>query len=276
MALAFIDDSGQGGDSPHFVLGGYVAAEAEWSSFAAAWQAVLDLSPRLEYFKMYEAASLAGQFLGFSHHDRNQRLAKFIDVVVQHDLFEWSVSVADADYKELLLPTLPPELRSPYYFAFIGMVTALSARYRWSGSGETVDFVFDKQDGLERKALRLYGSFRRGVPSWRLGRVAYLNDKEFSPLQAADLIAWQTRRFMCSSEGTRVELHHLHSKYPNPPRSRIKRSDLVGMARAMQENVPNLVEEFGAESVEAELARVHRKNIKQGVPSPQFLSKSLK
>lgn len=62
MAWAFVDDSGSGGDSPYFVLAGYAACESAWTTFLPHWQSVLDLPPKLEYFKMSEAESLKGQF----------------------------------------------------------------------------------------------------------------------------------------------------------------------------------------------------------------------
>lgn len=32
-AVAFVDDSGSGGDAPYFVLAGYAASEAAWNKF---------------------------------------------------------------------------------------------------------------------------------------------------------------------------------------------------------------------------------------------------
>jgi hypothetical protein len=66
MALAFADDSGSGGETPYYVLAGYSAEESTWDAFWPRWQSVLDLMPRIEYFKMSEAESRKGQFLGFS------------------------------------------------------------------------------------------------------------------------------------------------------------------------------------------------------------------
>ena len=65
MPLAFIDDSGSGGDSPYYILAGYSAPKATWAAFWPDWQAALDVPPKLEYFKMSEAESLKGQFRTF-------------------------------------------------------------------------------------------------------------------------------------------------------------------------------------------------------------------
>src|SRR6266851_757494 len=59
---AYIDDSGSEPQSPVFVLGGFIAPHEKWASFSEEWQAALDQDPKLEYFKMTEAAHLGGQF----------------------------------------------------------------------------------------------------------------------------------------------------------------------------------------------------------------------
>ncbi len=55
---AFIDDSGSGGDSPWFVLAGYVGKVEAWDAFHEPWRKVLEVPPQLEYFKASEAESL--------------------------------------------------------------------------------------------------------------------------------------------------------------------------------------------------------------------------
>jgi hypothetical protein len=85
MALAFIDDSGSGGDSSYSVLAGYVASESEWNIFDVDWQKVLDAPPKLEYFKMKEAESRKGQFADFTEDERDARLDQFVDVLLKLD-----------------------------------------------------------------------------------------------------------------------------------------------------------------------------------------------
>jgi hypothetical protein len=49
---AFIDDSGSGGDSPWYVLAGYVATTEEWNAFNESWTAALHELPRIDYFNL--------------------------------------------------------------------------------------------------------------------------------------------------------------------------------------------------------------------------------
>jgi hypothetical protein len=262
MALAFVDDSGSGGDSPYYVLAGYVAGESTWAGFVPDWQAVLDCSPRLEYFKMNEAEMLTGQFAGFSSEERDARLDEFIDVVLKCDPWEASVAVPAKEFQEVLRPVLLKSHDNPYYSAFIAMVTAFSGIYRWSGYDETVDFIFDEQAGMQNKMHRLYQRFRHWYPNWRLGRVGFNSDKKVLPLQAADLIAWQTRRFMCSREGTRTQFKRLHSRR-QAFRKILKRRELQEMADAISENLPRLREEYGDAKVDSHLSAIERRNLRE-------------
>lgn len=264
MACAFVDDSGSGGDSRFYVLGGYVASIAEWQGFAERWQEVLDLEPRLEYFKMSQAESLRGNFLGFTAVQRDERVSRFIDVIMAHDLREASVAIPHAEFCEVLEPLLLKAHSSPYYFAFVAMVTALSGYYRHGGlSREIVDFVFDIQQGKQTRMESLYGSFRGWYPKWQLGNVHYRTDQDSLPLQAADLIAWHTRRFLCAGEGTRNELKRLHADRSRWYRRILKRKDLAEGARAILDNLPNLKRQYGEERVEKHLDALRRKSAKR-------------
>ena len=258
MALGFIDDSGSGGDAPYFVLAGYVCSESSWATFVGDWQALLNFPPKLEYFKMYEAESLKGQFVGFTETARDERVNQFIDVILKCDPWDAAIAIPTGLYNEILYPLLPKSRTSPYYSAFVAMVTALSGFYRWQGSDELVDFIFDQQDGMETKGARMYGSIRKLFPNWRLGRIGFQDDKKVLPLQAADLIAWQTRRFMCAKEGTRPEFRRLHSKRPQF-RKILKRKGLQESADAIRNNIAALRVEYGDAQVDRFLGAIERR-----------------
>jgi hypothetical protein len=266
MVVAFVDDSGSGGDSKFSILAGYSASDITWSSFWPDWQDALNLDPKIEYFKMSEAESLKGQFLGFSPEKRTNRLNRFIDVILAHDLQEASVAIPMKDYREIVYPVLPKSHTSPYYFAFIGMVSAFAGINRHSGSTQPTDFVFDQQDGMETKALRLYHRLKEKLPLRQLGQVAYHSDHEMLPLQAADLIAWQIRRFRCTpDEPIRDELTRLHSGLLQPFQSTIRRRELEKVVTAMMDNVPNLREEHGDEFVDKFFQSIKRRNEREGL-----------
>lgn len=266
MALAFVDDSGNGGDSPYFVLAGYCASEATWAAFWPDWQSVLDFLPRLAYFKMSEAETLNGQFAGFTAEERTKRVNQFIDVILAHDLQEASIAVPEKYYRDILDPLFPGKLANPYYMAFIGLVSAFAGLNRHSGSTEPTDFVFDEQTGIESRALKMYHRLKAHSPHRQLGRVTYRSDRQMLPLQAADLIAWQMRRFRCSSESVREELSRLHSDPSRVFRSTLTKRRLHRLAKALTDNLPALREQFGESRIDKFLLGLERRRQMQRTP----------
>jgi hypothetical protein len=263
VPLAFIDDSGSGGDSPYYILAGYSAPEATWAAFWPAWKAVLDVAPKLQ---MSEAESLKGQFSGFSFEQRNERVNRFIDVIQAHDLQEASIAVSAQAYRDIFYPVMHKSHASPYYLAFIGMVSALAGINRYSGSQELTDFIFDEQDGMENKAFRTYVTVKTHFPERQFGRIAFRSDRQMIALQAADLVAWQIRRFRSTpSEPLRDELRRLHSCRRPPFRSTIRREDLEHLAKVTIANLPNLRQEFGDARVDRFLQGIEKRNLREGI-----------
>lgn len=269
MPLAFIDDSGSGGDSPYYVLAGYSADETTWAAFWPLWQAALDSPPKLEYFKMSEAESLKGQFEGFTPEGRTARLNQFIGVILACDVQEASVVVPDREYHEIVYPVMHRNHASPYYFAFIAMVSALAAINRYSGSADATDFIFDEQCGIQNKAIRMYHLLKSNFPERQFGRVAYRTDKQMLALQAADLIAWQIRRFRCTpAEPLRDELRRLHSGTKKPYHAILRTDQLQKAVSATVDNIPNLRQEFGDERVDRFLAGIEKRNRRERLLLP--------
>lgn len=82
---AYIDDTG-GGVGPVFVLAGYIATAEQWTAFSNEWQALLDMKPRLERFKMSEAANWSDQ-------QWNERLPLFYRAIENYAAAGLSISI---------------------------------------------------------------------------------------------------------------------------------------------------------------------------------------
>ncbi len=270
MVRAFIDDSGSGGDNRYFVLAGYAADLPTWESFANAWKAVLDAPPAIKYFKMSEAESRKGEFLGFSERERSDKVNALIDVILGHNVFEGSCRLQFAAYEEILKPLFKdlPQWDDPYLYLAIPLVTLFASYERRYGapqrsaasdavvlvggdrSIDPVDFVFDTHDkqGI-RRAKRAYEQLK-AHPLYQqadyIGNIDYRDDKDFLPLQAADLIAWQDRRRLCAvAEGTRVEYERLHRDKLRFHHNDIDRAGLQKQANQIRAGVAKLRAKYG-------------------------------
>ncbi len=78
MLQVFVDDSGRGEnqENPVFLLAGYVGRVRNWEAAADALQRNMRKSPKLEYLKGKEAASLTGNFAGGEPNSAIQSFAR--------------------------------------------------------------------------------------------------------------------------------------------------------------------------------------------------------
>ncbi|HWA95971.1 MAG TPA: DUF3800 domain-containing protein [Terracidiphilus sp.] len=203
---AFIDDSGSGGDSPWFVLAGYLGTVDAWDKFDRPWLAVLDGPPKIEYFKSSEAESLRsdGQWKGITAEQRNRRIDALIQVIGDHATQPFCVRLQQKDYDEVIKQWVPPMWQNPYYFLFIGFLSSVTSINKFLGGGKQIEFIFDHNNQVKKPSLKLYEQVAHlSQFAGRIRDIHYEDEKIFLPLQAADLIAWQIRRRHCASEPPR-------------------------------------------------------------------------
>lgn len=185
MLNAYIDDSHTTGTA--FVLAGYIAPAEKWAAFSDDWQRLLDMSPRLERFKMAEAH-------GWSDQQWKERLPLFYRTIEDHVTAGISVIIPFQEYTKIFGGI--KYAKNPYHVAFINIILQV-AKYREDlRLTEPVDFVFDKgNDERIAKAWEGFISKRPEEERRLLGkRPTFGDDVEMKPLQAADLLAWWRRR----------------------------------------------------------------------------------
>jgi hypothetical protein len=177
-----------------------MASISSWDSFSAQWQALLDREPKLEYFKMKEAAALRGQFYRWRAEERDTRVMDFVRIVRDCNPV---VGISSAVFWEDLTQISGefPDVRwHPYDLLFHGSMAILHGFCRRKGIKEKIDFVFDEQGKWGERTIKAYdyvlNVLTEEEQSLLGNRPIHRNDKTFLPLQAADLIAWHTRRFM--------------------------------------------------------------------------------
>lgn len=208
---AFIDDSGSG--KPAFVLSGYISPVRWWEDFSYDWQRLLDQQPKLEYFKMREAANLSEQFGGMKMEARDKRVQQFTSLirVAAHASI---ISVIPIRLFESIVKTNAPqkEFRDPYFVALFDIVMKLLINQAAVDSSDTIEFIFDDNPRLAAKVPHYY-QLTRSMLSPELRRLIaasprFEDDKDFLPLQAGDLQSWYFRRLF--AEKIAKEPFHKH------------------------------------------------------------------
>jgi Protein of unknown function (DUF3800) len=239
LLKAFIDDSGSGGDSPWFVLAGYVGTAEAWDAFDKPWREVLDGPPKLEYFKHSEVYGYDTQWGAISSkQQRQQRLDAFIDVVGKHASRSIYVRLKQKDYDEVIKPYVPPMWQNAYYFLFTGFLSAGTSTEKWSGENRKIEFFFDSNQDVEKPSRKLYSQVC-DLPYFagRVEGIHYKDEKLFLPLQAADLLAWEVRRRFSVEEPERPQFEKaLNCPAEKPFIHTITREHLEELGEVMDQN----------------------------------------
>jgi hypothetical protein len=227
---AFFDDSGTG--VPVFVLSGFVSPIYRWGAFSEEWQALLDESPKLKYFKMWEAAHLSDQFGGMKAEQRNERIQKFFRLIQKAVELSASCVIPIAPFKRIWKGKIDggKEWSDPYYVALWDMITFLTDKHfrmrlfeaMATNDGQspsiygTLEFIFDDNARLAALVPPYYQLIRAKLHPLFRGWIGvspkFENDLEFLPLQACDAQSWYFRRLY-------AERFHNEPFKPDMPKS---------------------------------------------------------
>jgi len=242
MLKAFIDDSGSGGDSPWYVIAGYVGTVEAWDAFEGPWRNVLDGPPKLEYFKASEAESLRseGQWSGISKDARNVRIDALIGVIQKFATRAIYVRMMQKDFNDVIKPYIPKKWDNAYFFLFMGFMAASTSIEKYVGEGQPIEFVFDcaEKKRIQDPSLLLYDQCMT-LPQFggRVHNIHYEDEKKFTPLQAADLLAWQIRRRFSVDGDIRPQFEMaLSAPAERPFEHIVTREDLEGYGELMDRN----------------------------------------
>lgn len=189
MALTvYVDESGSDGP-PTFVMAGFIARAEQWEAFNNEWKAVLDESPAVEAFHMTEA-NWSGS---------NVKLPKLFDVIQRHVLSAFVLTVDHVDYSEAMKGKFSRRHDRPYFLMYLHMLDMATSWQQANGLNEKMDFIFDKkleeEDYLRSSHAELMRLSHQDVRERIAMSPLWLDDKDFLPLQAADILAWTFRRY---------------------------------------------------------------------------------
>ena len=209
LYVAYGDDSGSHEQSPIMILAVVVATYEAWKAFSNEWWNVLmnvgrplRRTNRDTYFSSSQAEVLKGCFEGFTREEADAKVGALTDLVVQHIEYAFVSGINWEHFTRILQDAvrrpngrLRNYFKHPYYLLFHDVTSSVINMQIERDLGE-VDFAFDKQGKMLPRCIRMFDEFRpRLAPVIRrtAGQIVPGDDKILLPLQAADLVAWQTR-----------------------------------------------------------------------------------
>jgi hypothetical protein len=202
MLTAYFDESGTDATSEIATLAAYVSPDERWARFTAEWFAVLH-DPRFAIgeFKTADWYGKYDEFEKFRDPKRRthwQRLWAMLTRVIDNRVrFGVSVSVPVREHAALTKPRLPARsaLRDPYNWAMQACLEAIEQTEE--RRGEMVACVFDdghKHRGLAEARFRGIVQHRGWEGTVFDPSVTRASSAQVPPLQAADALAWTTRK----------------------------------------------------------------------------------
>jgi hypothetical protein len=200
MLQGYFDDSGSEPNSFAFVIAGYILPANEMSALADDWAAVLKQKPQIEYFKMHEAFHGEGQFEGVPLEIRKSKIRDLLALIHKYHPVG-IVSFMEWHHYKKFSTSLPGPLRryayAPLFFRLIDNVLLYQQAAKIFP--QKIQLDFDDQGASGQFAIDWYGmmmSEPQLPPEYRAileGTPRMLNDRQYVPLQAADMVAWVAR-----------------------------------------------------------------------------------
>lgn len=192
-------------------VAGYLSWKEDWAVFTPLWQAVLDRYG-VAVFHMAEFANekkcaqdCESPYHNWSRDQRDRFVHELIPIARDNALAGFSGLISVRDYDRLMPEELKKGVVHPYYFCFqLFFDTVLeSVRNKFDGpfaEGEQVAFFFDQQDEFGPKALEMYKQIHLARDAEnRMGAISFVDSRRCPPLQAADLLAFRTRKTLSRS-----------------------------------------------------------------------------
>jgi hypothetical protein len=238
MLQAYIDDSGSDMQGPVYLLSGFIGHVEEWAHFSDEWNVELHKNPQISYFKMSEAESLKGQFHEWNPDARDVKILSLARLIVPHVMCNVECVVSQGHY-DLVVPRaisfirsnsnaikdrqLANALENPYFFCFHGIIIECFNRLYEKRLLDVIDFYFDQQGKLGTRARAFWDEMKENAPPeykrFLVNEPVFGDEKVFLPLQAADFIAWQTRRRLDdlnerSVDAVRPALKYIRDRVP--------------------------------------------------------------
>ena len=209
---AYIDESI--GTDGSFVLAGYISTAERWANFSREWEKALPLAWKHKSgrhdFKMSQMAMSPSlmQNVGIFHNIINRHAIMGVAFYVNISDISKAKKRISIDYIDEI--AWAGDVFTDYFFAFrIFMDVFHKSRvqgHEWLAElgNEPVDFYFDNRDVEKKVVIGMWNDFMNNISDDERRMYGatprFEKDEEFLALQAADFIAWWTRKW-CQEGG---------------------------------------------------------------------------
>ncbi len=210
MLKAFCDESSDGRSERIYVVAGYFGDEEQLKRLDTDWKARLSES-NLSEFHMSDCEAGRKEYPSLHRNERAVLQRDLISIISNSGVVGVSVALDIRAYNDLL-PELKPflifppgrgtsgHLREPYFLPFKLAVEQICMNISNVKLGQDVEMIFDRKESVQGRATGLFEGIWEWEHDWikKIGRVtlSFADKSEFTPLQAADVLAYESFRWV--------------------------------------------------------------------------------
>lgn len=210
MLAAYCDESGKHKEASRCVVAGLRANASTWKHFSLRWRSELKVRG-ISAFHMVDCEHGKNEFKGLSIRARENLQSRFIGILNEFTFVAVALSMPWELHPHAVEPIKGKQYKSsPYFLLFQSVIGQLVQHRHGLMPSSRISFFFERQRGFEGTAHTVYNRMKdEGDLKPRLGPLVYLDkaDPEGVPLQAADILAYESFRYLGGED--RWQAHQL-------------------------------------------------------------------
>jgi len=179
-------------------MAGYIANENKWLRFEREWRKAMR-EFGVTHLHMREFTQSRGEFTKWPEAQHRRLMQRVTWVIKSCVMYRVGAAIPCADYQQTVGLVEPENSRiSPFWCAFQCCISAILAYCEKFGIADDIALVLDENSESRQHALGFYTSFKesQGLKNRsQLVSMSFADDKKFTPLQAADLLAYELNKY---------------------------------------------------------------------------------
>jgi hypothetical protein len=202
----YVDDSGTDSQTPVAVAACYVSSTCQWREFSRNWSDVL----KDEGFDEFHMANFVAKpsarhepFCSWDNAKKDRVYRRLAGIINLRTRRGFAVAIPKKAFDEYALPEFRKTYASNNYIWAVKTVFALLEEWRKEFAvSKPLQYVFDRDSSRQQRELKKiwddYAKLENARAKYGLdpNGVTFANKKNFTPLQAADILAWQMQNYM--------------------------------------------------------------------------------
>jgi Protein of unknown function (DUF3800) len=197
MLVGYFDESYTHAPAPRvYTLGGYISTDRKWKRFEKEWYSTLDAAG-IPFFHMAKYEARKKEYEGWTNEKRVRILRTLHGIIKKRVLAGFAVSVVLSDYEEIMNDEVKAYFSNHHQFVTVACLQYISNWLRSKNYKETVAYFFESGSGFDADVERLLRDIiddERMSERYLIHSCSIVNKRNFAPLQAADILAYEVTK----------------------------------------------------------------------------------